>query len=373
MHESPRTLRTLALALVLGSGLTAPLSAEPVSPPSGGEVVLSVMPKSNQVQRSNFGKNSFTLTNTGEKPVLLVFIDVTSALYPDVVFDPEGLAGDSVAKPLKLDTPGGTGVAAPSAAPGPSYEGPGGALGYRGIRLAFDPEVDGGFEPGESVGFSIDMDPNSIAGTRKPPLDQGASPKWDVGGVSGAEMIGSRFNVVFTDGSSARGQLHGTKTQAGSHGLASQAALVQGLNFWVNGVESGGVGVYGAQGFKVVVRGPAGQTARVVLTRGCIQPATPYAGFLTDQLRALAASRFPANNAVDFQTVDVLLTGEDQDLTDRFDVSGKTDARFVAKADQPFSADAHTLPLGVVAAVIDAEREGLPIGPVTEPIYLTFE
>ncbi|MEM6391455.1 MAG: hypothetical protein AAF797_01630 [Planctomycetota bacterium] len=346
---------------------------EPATQPGGGEVVLSVMPKSNRVQRSNYGKDSFTLKNTGDKVVTGVVIDVTGALYPDVVFDPEGLAGDSVAKALKLDTPGGTGVVDPSGAPGPSYVGPGGAAGYRGLRLVFDAEVDGGFEPGESVGFSIDMDPNSIAGTRKRPLDQGAFPKWDVGGVSGAEMIGSRFTVTFVDGSTATGQLHGTKTQAGSHGLASQSALVEGLTVQANGVEPGGVGKYGANGFKVVVKGPAGQTARVVLTRGCIQPATPYADFLAEQLNTLAASPFPANNAVDFQTIDVVLTGEEQDLTDRFDVSGKTDTRFVLNPEQPFSADAHTLPLGVVAAVIDPARGGLPIGAVTVPIYLRYE
>ncbi|MEM6550661.1 MAG: hypothetical protein AAF750_00790 [Planctomycetota bacterium] len=371
MHSVFKRLGLPVLALAVGVTLAygPAVSAEPVT----GEVVLTVMPKSNQVQRSNYGKNSFMLKNTGGKVVTGVVIDVTGALYPDVVFDPEGLAGDSVAKALKLDTPGGTGVVEPSGAPGPSYVGPGGAAGYRGLRLVFDATLDGGFEPGESVGFSIDMDPNSIAGTRKRPLDQGAMPKWDVGGVSGAEMIGSRFTVTFADGSTATGQLHGTKTQAGSHGLAAQAALVEGLTVRANGVEPGGVGKYGASGFKVVVKGPAGQTARVVLTRGCIQPATPYAEFLAEQLQALAASPFPANNAVEFQTVDVVLTGEEQDVTEAFDVSGQTDARFVAKLEQPFSADAHTLPLGVVAAVIDPTREGLPIGAVTAPIYLAFE
>ncbi|MEM1395120.1 MAG: malectin domain-containing carbohydrate-binding protein, partial [Cyanobacteria bacterium P01_H01_bin.150] len=84
---------------------------------------------------------------------------------------------------------------------------------------------------------------------------------------------------------------------------------------------------------------------------------------LQSQLDNLAASAFPANNAVEFQTVDVVLTGEDQDISDLFDFSG------VAALD--FDGE-EQLPLGFVASAIDPNNNNLPIGSVSEPIYLQF-
>ena len=78
--------------------------------------------------------NSFQITNTGDKTIAQIDIDVTHALYPDVVFDPFGLAGDTVSKPLTIDTDSGTGVVAPSNS---SYIGAGGTAGYEGLRLIF--------------------------------------------------------------------------------------------------------------------------------------------------------------------------------------------------------------------------------------------
>ena len=85
---------------------------------------------------------------------------------------------------------------------------------------------------------------------------------------------------------------------------------------------------------------------------------------LDAQLDALAASDFPANNAVEFQVVDVVLTGMPQDITSSFDFTG------VPVADV---ADADALPLGFVASLVDPAREGLATGPVTTPIYLVAE
>ncbi|MEM9418000.1 MAG: hypothetical protein AAGA25_02950 [Planctomycetota bacterium] len=372
---SPRFSKTIALftcAAAVPLTMNAPAVADAPSTETGA-AVLRITHAVDNVQRSNYGKNSFTVLNTGGKAITGFTLDVTGALYPDCVFDPEGLAGDSVAKPLKIDTPGGTGLVAPSDMEDSPYVGAGGTQGYRIIQLVFDPEVDGGFTPGESVGFSIDMDPNSIASTNKKPLDQGTTPKWDVGGVSGAELIGSTFTVTFADGSQAQGQLHGTTKQAGSHGLASQELPGHEVSLTVNGISPGGVGTYSQDGLKVVVNGPAGLTARVVLTHGLIQPVTPYDDFLTEQLNTLAAATFPANNAAAFQTLDVLLTGEDQDITDALINTPRPTYNFTAHPDKPFSIDADKLPVGVVAAIVDPEQDALPLGPVTEPIYLQYE
>lgn len=333
-----------------------------------GKAEFSINLNSNNVQISNFGNNSFQITNTGDKKIAQVEIDVTNALYPDTVFDPFGVAGDTVSKALTINTDGGTGVVAPNNdADDPdnqTYIGVGGEAGYEGIRLTFDEAVNDGFESGETLGFSVDMDPNSVRGTNKSDLDAGSDPAWDVGGVSGAELIGSTYTVTFTDGTTASGQLQGVGNQAGSQGIASQDSPNSSVSLTVNGLGAGGVGTYDANGPSVIVNGPAGETARVVLTKGFIQPKDPYAQFLADQLAELAATDFPANNAVEFETVDVELTGADQDISNQFDFSGIPIYDFAGE-DQ--------LPLGFVASVIDPANNNLPLGPVSAPIYLQFD
>ena len=338
-----------------------------------GSAVLTITLNNNNVQASNFGNNSFKLTNTGDKNIASVEIDVTNALYPDAVFDPFGVAGDTIAKVLTINTSGGTGVIAPNNNPNDpnnqTYIGAGGIEGFKGIRLFFDENASNGFEPGETVGFAVDMDSNSIAGSRKTIIDSGTNPNWDVGGVSGAELIGSTFTVTFTDGSTASGQLQSNDNQAGSKGLATQDAQNLNVALTVNGLNAGGMGTYNGSGPNVIVNGPAGQTARVVLTKGFIQPVVnnftgPYAAQLDHQLADLAASDFPANNAVEFQTVDVVLTGGNQNISNQFDFSGVPLYNFAGE-DQ--------LPLGFVASIIDPANDDLPIGPVSRPIYLEFD
>ncbi len=349
------------------------------APVANGAAELSITLSADNVQTSNFGANSFQLTNTGTKDIEKVELDVTNALYPDSVFDPFGEAGDTTAKLLTINTPGSTGVIAPdhgtSGAPGTTYIGAGGTAGFEGIQLLFDAATDGGFNPGETIGFAVDMDPNSIAGAEKSTLDSGADPTWDIGGISGAELIGSSFTVTFTDGTTATGQLQGAGNQGGSQGLATQAPAGPAVSLTVNGLTAGGVGAYGAGGPSVIVNGPAGQTARVVLTKGIIQPVTnefstgtpaeqTYAPILQAQLDALAASDFPANNAAEFQTVDVVLTGSDQDISGLFD--------FTQVPVYELAVDEGQVPLGLVASVIDPSNDDLAIGPVSAPIYLQF-
>ncbi len=356
--------------LVLGTTTSGNLTITD-DPVSGGAATLSINLNSNNIQASNFGDNSFQITNTGNKNIAQVDIDVTNALYADTVFDPEGVAGDTVSKELDIDTAGGTGVVNPASYN--PYVGAGGAAGYEGLTLLFDNADNGGFEPGEAVGFSVDMDPNSVAGTDKGSLDGGAYNGWDVGGVSGAELIGSTFTVTFTDGTTATGQLQGNASQAGSQGLASQDSPNLAASLTVNGLGAGGVGTYSTGGPSVIVDGPGGATVRVVLTKGFIQPDAPYAQFLTAQLADLAAQIFPANNAVEFQTVDVEIpaTGGPVDISTEFDFSGVDGFNFTA-ADNFNGLEENQLPLGFVASVIDSTNNNLQIGPVTTPIYLEF-
>ena len=336
------------------------LEVEPMNTASSGSAELTITPGGG-IQKSNYGGNSFRVTNTGDKDIASITINVDGALYPDAVFDPFGVAGDSTSKPLTIDTDGGTGVQAPN---GATYVGKGGAAGYDKIKLDFSSSKSGGFDPGESLGFSIDMDPNSVAGSQKGPLDRGSSPKWDVGGVSGAELIGSTFKATFTDGTSAKGQLISDGSQSGAQARATQKAEVAAPVLEANGLGEGAVGAYGDGGPSVTIQGQAGQTARVVLTKGFIQPVEnefsgAYKAQLDAQLRALAGSDFPANNAVEFQTVDVTLDGTVQDISGLFDFDRVRGVSLGSEDD---------LPLGLVAAVVDGA--GMPRSAVTKPIYL---
>ncbi|MEM9252537.1 MAG: hypothetical protein AAGB29_09330, partial [Planctomycetota bacterium] len=265
MTKTHRRLTALIAALPTA---TAAWSAS--ADDATGAAVLEIMAKTNNVQRSNYGKNSFILSNTGDKDIVAFKLDVTDALFPDTVFDPEGKAGDSVAKPLNIDRDDATGVVHHPGKTSPHYLGEGGDRGYERLLITFDADSNNGFNPGETLGFSIDMDPNSIAGTHKKPLDEGSKPKWDVGGVSGAELIGSTFTVTFADGSQASGQLFATGTQAGSHGIATEQPRDARVELTVNGLNPGQTGTYASDGPQIVVNGEAGQRVRVAVAKGII-------------------------------------------------------------------------------------------------------
>ena len=293
-----------------------------------GSATLDVMSTVNNIQSSNFGANSFKVTNTGAKKIAAVFIDFREALFGDSVIDTDGSAGDSSAKKFQTDL-GATETAAffdasnakvyylPGEPPLPNTTGTGKASagGFRGLLLKAGTD-GGGFESGETVGFSGDMDPNSLAGLLKSGVngvDTNAINGWDVGGISGAEIAGSKFFVLFDDGSTASGVLGNSGTQAGAIGKAVQGQAEVPVTVDVNG----GSGVYGAGGLAptIVVSGTPGQRVRVVLAKG-LQPVTnDTAGVggttgpksLVEDRLAITHPDFPVSNAFDFQTLEVTI------------------------------------------------------------------
>ena len=87
----------------------------------------------------------------------------------------------------------------------------------------------------------------------------------------------------------------------------------------------------------------------------------------------MADQPFPANNAVQFHTVDVLLNGSVQNISNLFD-SGANGGVFNL-FDVPglsFPGE-NRLPIGMVATIVDPQAGHLPMGPVSAPIYLTFD
>lgn len=245
-----------------------------------GAAILEVMPGNNDIDASNYGANSFQVTNIGDKKISAIFIDVSTALYPDTVFDPDGAGGDNVTKNWAVNSAGGTGgyvdgtgYFLPGTDPIPNTTGTGVASngGFKGAMVKFNPSVSGGFQSGETVGFSGDMDPNSIAGLLKSGpngVDTNSFPSWDVGGISGHEMIGSTFTVLFDDGTTSSGQLASDGSDSGAQTLASQAVGSASVGLMINGIAQGNLGTYSDAQPTVIVTGAPGETVRITLTKG---------------------------------------------------------------------------------------------------------
>ena len=342
-----------------------------------GAARLEIMTGVSDIDASNFGQNSFQVTNVGDKKISAIFIDVTEALYPDSVFDPDGKGGDNAAKPWAVNNAGGTGgyvdgtgYFLPGVDPLPNDTGTGIASngGFKGAMVKFDATVSGGFQSGETVGFSGDMDPNSIAGLDKngtAGVDNGATSGWDVGGISGHELIGSAFTVLFDDGTTATGELASDKSASGSHTLATQAGGSAAPGLTVGGVAAGGTGTYGGTAPSVIVSGNPGDTVRITLTKG-LDPVTNG----TAGIDALVAARldrydFEVSNNFDSQSVDVVIGADGT-----FDATGLFDYDDAPANNKPGFAGDDTAPIGYVASVINPSN-GLPVSAVTAPVYLT--
>lgn len=103
-------------------------------------------------------------------------------MLPDLVFDPNGEAGDQTAKDLKIDS-NATSTGFQGHAFSSSHHD-----GYDVVILNFND-----FDPGEQVTFSVDVDPTSIRGAPAPDPNESGS-------VSGLELTGSTVSTSFSNG-----------------------------------------------------------------------------------------------------------------------------------------------------------------------------
>ena len=162
---------------------------------------------------STFAPNSFKITNlstTGQE-ITSITLDLSTAIFPDVVYDPEGDAGDETAKGFEIDLD-------PTSVPGTSgvvsfeylqpHDG-----GYDQLKINFSD-----FKPNQTLEFSIDTDPTSTKGAK-----QDNSKHY--GSISGLELVGATANVTFADGETLTGQFYRTPDSD----TGSQATLATNL------------------------------------------------------------------------------------------------------------------------------------------------
>lgn len=194
------------------------------------EALFIIDPGFDIYESSTFASNSFKITNlstTGQDIVSLT-LDISTAILPDVVYDPEGKAGDTASKGLEIDLDP-TSVPEISGVTSFEYLKPRDG-GYDELKINF-----GDFKPGKTLEFSIDTDPTSTKGAQ-----QDNSKHY--GSISGLELVGATATVTFADGETLTGQFYripdsvtGSQVQLTANpiaaptieavGLASQASV----------------------------------------------------------------------------------------------------------------------------------------------------
>ncbi len=161
-------LAAVFVSLLVGAAVPLEARAEP-------RVLFQITQPGSIVTASTYTNGSFKITNqsTAGERIDRILLDLSTAMLPDMVFDPFGTAGDLVAKDFTPNSGAAT-VGLQSHA----FSEPRGG-GYDVLEIFFSD-----FDPGETFTFSVDVDPNSIQGVAAPgPGDSGS--------VSGLELVGS--------------------------------------------------------------------------------------------------------------------------------------------------------------------------------------
>jgi len=173
--------------------------------PSPSEALVEIIPGGGNIDASTFGNGSFQITNNSPTAnITSVTIDMSTGFIPNLVFDPDGTAGDLTAKDFQINQGVGGNVT-------DVFSQPLGNGGFQQLDVTFDD-----FAPAETFTFSVDQDPNSIEGL-------GAPGPGESGSVSGLEQVGSTITVTFSDGATYTTNLFSDGSNAGGTSVARDA------------------------------------------------------------------------------------------------------------------------------------------------------
>lgn len=310
-----------------GTPFTASWDSINITAAPAGSTLFEILPGSTNVNATTFNTGSFHLTNTGAKDIVSVTIDLTTSALPGLVYDPAGGAGDAGPKQLTIDSAGGTGAVQLAHGDYSNYTLPLNG-GFQSMTVSFDQNVSGGFDPGETMTFSLDIDPTNI---------RNSGVQADAGSVSGLELLGSTVTVNYADGTSQQSEIFGDGSAGGGEASVAFGDAVAPV-LHLAGQSSGKIGV-GVQAQTVTVTGAANSTVKVaVITGGTGNNVTPID--IWDANKATAVS---------YQTVTLNGTGNGS-----FTINVPTNA-----------------PLYIAAAVDDGSA-GAP-GHVSAPIIVAFD
>ena len=232
---------------------------------------ISITPNSG-INESTYGTDSFNITNTGDGNISAVTLDLSTGVLPDMVFDPNGTAGDKASKGFTVDTEGGTGQSSHtflSPHDGDADD------GYDALRVEFTD-----FDPGETFTFSVDIDPTSVKGVSAPGPEESAS-------VSGLELARSTITVEFDDGTTQVTTPYSDGSPGGAQAV-SKPGLATAPGLSVSGVDLSSTTLSPAHSAATVndaaqtmtVTGPPGETVRLLrVEAGLFTDEVPNGGY----------------------------------------------------------------------------------------------
>ena len=185
VNNVSKVLDSAFLYLVDPSGDTLSEAYIEVDPGRNGSPTQSQINES-----STYVSGSFYIENNSAagQSITRAEINISSAILPDVVYDPNGVAGDPVGKGFTVDTDDGVGVV------GHQFLGLHDG-GYDSLEMSFN-----NFTPGKTLTFSADMDPTNIKGAADPGPNHSGS-------ISGLEIIAAMVTMEFSDGSLHQNEL----------------------------------------------------------------------------------------------------------------------------------------------------------------------
>jgi hypothetical protein len=235
-----------------GPGTPEPEPEDPAGPdpdPGTASATMSIT-ATGEINASGYGSGTFVLVNTGDQVIESFRLDLTDAVFEDMVFDPAGTAGDIVARDFTVDSTDGGQIAVSSH----TFSAGTADDGYRILDVDFD-----AFPAGTTLTFSVDLDPATIKGTEAPGPN-------DSGSVSGLEMIGGEVVLGFEDGLERSGILFAIDgSPAGSRAFVADDPP-QAPTLAVTGLSSPATTDVTTP--TVTVTGPAGATVRLVVMEG---------------------------------------------------------------------------------------------------------
>ncbi|MDT0608489.1 malectin domain-containing carbohydrate-binding protein [Croceitalea rosinachiae] len=202
------------------------------------------------INGSTFGNTSFNIENTASNGASItnVTFDLSSAIIPEVVFDPNGSAGDATFKGFTPNngTDTATGVSGHTFTD--AYEG-----GFYGLSIDF---TSGQFTQNEVLQFGLDIDPISIKGGSAPGPNESGS-------VSGLELAGAKVTVTFDTGETWEVELVADITgDEGTSNVIVKNALLETPTISMEGVQNQSVTSDANQ--TITVNGPVGANVRLL-------------------------------------------------------------------------------------------------------------